>query len=98
MAMTPQQMLRAMVALERAPAKQPGATVEVIGYDDEAALNLMALRLADQVRLGYRPLESHGHQELYAFMHQDPKHPGPVLLVPVLAGAKVRRAEDKWLW
>lgn len=95
--MTPQQMLRAMMALEQAHAKQPGATVEVIGYDDEAALNLMALRLVEQVRRDFHPMSSQGNQELYAFMHQDPNRPGPVLLVSVLAGGKVTRAEDRWL-
>ena len=36
---TPQAVLRALVAQNQARRIQPGATVEVIGYDEEAALS-----------------------------------------------------------
>ncbi len=86
-----------MVAHDQAQRKQPGATVEVIGYDDEAALRLLAMTIRDQVRLEFRAMDEQGQKELYAFMHQDPSRPSPVLFVPMLAGGKVTKADDKWL-
>jgi hypothetical protein len=90
-------MLRAMVAKHQAQSNQPGATVEVIGYDDDAALRLMALKVAEKTRLEFRNTDKLQARELYEFMHQDPSHPSPVLFVPMLAGGKATRAEDKWL-
>jgi len=42
-------------------------------------------------------MDKHSQRELYAFMHQDPSHPAPVLFVPKLAGGKVSTTDDKWL-
>lgn len=94
--LSPQAMLKAMVALDRASRNQSGATVEVIGYDDKAILRLLSLRIQGQVRLEFHPMDKRGHQELYALMHQDPSRPGPPLFVPVMAGGKVSRSDDKW--
>lgn len=74
----------------------PGATVEVIGHDDAAALKLLSLRIRDQVRLEFHPMDTQGQRELYAFMHQDPSHPASVLLIPPLAGAPVASPGDAW--
>jgi len=95
--LTPQEILWAMVAQGQAQKNQPGATVEVIGYDDEAMLRLLALTVAGKVRLEFRNTDKLQHQELYEFMQQDPSHPSPVLILPTLAGGPVARAEDKWL-
>lgn len=95
--LTPQQMIRAMVAQDQARRKRPGATVEVIGYDDEAALKRLSMKVKEKVRLEFRNTDTLHARELYAFMHQDPSHPNPVLISPVLAGGPVARAEDKWL-
>ena len=97
MPLSPQEMLRSMVARDQARRSQPGATVEVIGYDEEAALKLLAITIRDQVRLEFRTMDKEGEKELYAFLHQDPNRPGPAPMVPMLAGAKVFRPEDKWL-
>ena len=86
-----------MVALDQARRSQLGAMVEVIDYDDEAALRLLAMTIRDQVRLEFRAMDEQGQKELYAFMHQDPNRPSPAPMVPMLAGGKVFRAEDKWL-
>ncbi|HEY3270554.1 MAG TPA: hypothetical protein VGJ89_05005 [Geothrix sp.] len=48
--LSPQAMLRAMLAQEQASRTQAGATVEVIGYEDEAALKLLALDVAEHTR------------------------------------------------
>jgi hypothetical protein len=95
--MTPQAMLRAMVALDRAQRDQPGAVVEVIGYDEEAILNLMALTIAERVRKEFNSMDKQGHQDLYSFMHQDPNRPCAAPATPMLAGGKISRPEDKWL-
>ena len=95
--LTPQEMIRAMVAKDQTQRREPGATVEVIGYDDEAALRLLALHVANKSRLEFRSTDKLQHRELYDFMHQDPSRPSPVLFVPMLAGGKVTRADDKWL-
>ncbi len=86
-----------MVALDQAQRNQPGTTVEVIGYDDEAVLKLMALRAIKQVGLEFKVMDTLPEQELYAFMHQDPSRPSPVLILPRLAGVPVARADDPWL-
>ena len=86
-----------MVAKHLGQSNQPGATVEVIGYDDDAALKLLAWHVADKTRLEFRNTDKLQHRELYEFMHQDPSHPSPVLFVPMLAGGKAARVEDKWL-
>jgi hypothetical protein len=94
---TPLEMIQAMVAQEAVQRRQPGTTVEVIGYDDEAILNLLSQNVAQKVRLEFRNTDKMQHQELYEFMRQDPSHPGPVLILPALAGGPVARAADKWL-
>ena len=86
-----------MVAQDQARRKQPGATVEVIGYDDEAALKLLSIRAAERARLEFHTMDKRGHQELYAFMHQDPCHPGPVLFVPRLPNGPSSTTEARWL-
>ena len=86
-----------MVVEDQARKHQPGATVEVIGSDDDAALRLIALKVAEKTRLEFRHIDNLQHRELYEFMHQDPSHPSPVLFVPMLAGGKETRAEDRWL-
>jgi hypothetical protein len=93
----PREMLRAMVARDRMRQGMPGATVEIIGYDSEVALRLLSLRLAEQVRMEFRSTDKRQHQELYEFMHQDPGSPSPVMFVPMLAGGKAARADEKWL-
>jgi hypothetical protein len=90
-------MVQAMVAQDQAQRKQPGATVEVIGYDDEAVLNLLSLNVAQKVRLEFRNTDKLQHRELYEFMRRDPNHPGPVPILPVLAGGPVASTDDKWL-
>jgi len=95
--LSPQDMIRAMVAQDQAHQREPGATVEVIGYDDEAALKLLSVNVAETVRLTFRNTDKLHHQELYAFMHQDPSYLSPVFLMPMLAGAKAKTIDDKWL-
>lgn len=95
--LSPQALLRAMVAQERASRAQAGATVEVIGYEDEAVLRLLSIDVAEHTRLNFHIMDKHGQRELYAFMHQDPSHPAPVLFVPRLTGGKVSTPDDKWL-
>ena len=95
--LTPQEMIRAMVKQEQTPKNQPGATVEVIGYDEEVAIKLLTWKAAEKVRLEFRPIDSRGNQELYTFMHQDQKSSSPVLIIPALAGGPASRADDKWL-
>jgi hypothetical protein len=95
--LSPQAMLRGMLAQERASRAQAGATVEVIGYEDEAVLKLLAIEAAENTRLNFHIMDKHSQRELYAFMHQDPSHPAPVLFVPKLAGGKVSTTDDKWL-
>lgn len=80
--LTPQEMLRAMVIQDQARRTQPGATVEVIGYDDEAALKLLSLTVAKKVRLEFKNTDKLQHRELYAFMQQDPSRPSPILFIP----------------
>jgi hypothetical protein len=94
---TPLEMVQAMVAQDQAQRRQPGATVEVIGYDDEAVLKLLALNVANKTRLAFRNTDKLQHRELYEFMQLDPSHPNPVLILPNLAGGPVARAEDKYL-
>ena len=94
---TPLEMVQAMVAQDQAQRKQPGATVEVIGYDDEAVLKMLAFTVVKKVRLEFKPTDTLQHQELRAFMQQDPSHPSPVLILPVPAGGPVARTDDKWL-
>ncbi len=93
---TPLEMVQAMLAQEAAQG-QPGATVEVLGYDDETVLNLLSLNVAQKVRLEFRNTDKLQHRELYEFMRQDPSHPSPVLVLPALAGGSVAGADDKWL-
>ena len=94
---TPLEMVQAMVAEEAAQRRQPGATVEVLGYDDEAILNLLSMDVAQKVRLEFRNTDKRQHRELYEFMRQDPSHPGPVLILPVLAGGPRARTDGQWL-
>ena len=94
---TPQEMVQSMVAQDQARRKEPGATVEVIGYDDEAALELLALKVANTTRLEFRITDKLQHQELREFMQQDPRHPSPVLIIPLLAGGSRVRTDDQWL-
>src|SRR5664279_2050184 len=95
--LSPQAMLRAMLAQERASRDQTGATVEVIGYEEGAVLKLLSIDAAEHTRLNFHIMDKHSQRELYAFMQQDPSHPAPVLFVPRLAGGKVPTADDKWL-
>lgn len=94
---TPLEMVQALMAQEAAQRGQPGATVEVIGYDDETVLNQLSLDVAQKVRLEFRNTDKLQHRELYEFMHQDPSHPSPVLIFPALAGGPAARADDRWL-
>jgi hypothetical protein len=94
---TPLEMVQAMLAQEAAQGRPPGATVEVIGYDDETVLNLLSLDVAQKVRLEFRNTDKLQHRELYEFMRQDPSHPSPVLIFPALAGGPAARADDRWL-
>ena len=86
-----------MVTQDQAQRKEPGATVEVIGYDDESVLKMLAFTVVKRVRLEFKPTDTLQHQELRALMQQDPSHPSPVLILPRLAGGPVARAEDRWL-
>lgn len=95
--LSPQNLLRAMLAQERASRNQAGATVEVIGYEEGTALKLLSFEAAENARLNFHIMDKRSQLELYAFMHQDPGHPTPVLSVPRLAGGKSSTAEDKWL-
>jgi hypothetical protein len=95
--LSPQAMLRAMVAQDRASRIQAGATVEVVGYEDEAALKLLSIDAAEHTRLNFHIMDKQSHRELYAFMHQDPSHPAPVLFVPKVAGAPSTKADAEWL-
>ena len=95
--MTPQATFKALLAQERAARKQAGATVEVIGYEDTTVLKLLSLQTAERVRLGFDRLDSRGNHELRAFMEQDPSHPSPVLVVPMLAGAPTTNPDAKWI-
>jgi hypothetical protein len=90
-------MIRVLMAQEQAQRTQPGATVEVVGYDDDTTLKLLALRVSDKTRLEFRNIDKLQHRELYEFMHQDPNRPSPVLIMPVSAGRPGDRAGDKWL-
>ena len=96
-ALSPQAMLRALVAQERASRTQAGATVEVIGYEDEAVLKLLTLDAAEHIRLNFHIMDKQSQRELYAFMQQDPSHPAPVLLIPMAAGAPSAQADANWL-
>jgi hypothetical protein len=90
--LSPQDMLRAMLAQERVSRDQAGATVEVIGYEEGTALKLLSLEAAENTRLNFHIMDKQSQRELYAFMNQDPGHPTPVLSVPRLAGGKSSRA------
>jgi hypothetical protein len=90
-------MIRVMVAQDQAQRNQPGATVEVIGYDDEATLKRLALDVVDKTRLEFKKTDKLQHRELYEFMRQDPSHPSPVMIMPVLAGGPPTSQENKWL-
>lgn len=70
-----------LVDQELARRNEPGATLEVIGYDDAAALKLLSSKVALKVRLAFKATDTHQHRELYAFMRQDPSHPKPVLFI-----------------
>lgn len=96
-ALSPQAMLRAMLAQERANRAQAGATVEVIGYEDEAVLKLLSIDAAEHTRLNFHVMETQGERELYAIMHQDPSLPTPVLFIPTLAGGPSTRTNAEWL-
>jgi hypothetical protein len=86
-----------MLAQDQAQRNPAGATVEVIGYDDEAVLKLLSLRAIKQVGLEFTVMDTLAQRGLYAFMHQDPSHPSPGPIIPALAGGPVTRAEDKYL-
>jgi hypothetical protein len=88
---SPLDQVKAMVARDPELANLPGATVEVIGHDDASALKLLSMRIRDQVRLEFHPMDTLGEHELYQFMHQDPGHPGPVLFLPPVPGAVERQ-------
>lgn len=92
----PREVLNAMVAQDQAQRKNPGAVVEVIGTDEVTSLRLLSLRLSGQVRREFHPMDTWGQRELYAFMHQDPSHPAPVLIIPPLAGAPSVSPADAW--
>ncbi len=94
---SPQAMLRAMLAQERASRAQAGATVEVIGYEDEAALKLLSIDAAAHTRLNFHIMDKQSQRELYAFMHQDPSHPVPVMFIPKVAGGPSAKANADWL-
>jgi hypothetical protein len=82
----PQELIRTMLAAERTRRGLPGATVEVIGYDEEATLKLLSLKVAAMVQFEFRPMDKLQHQELRALMQQDPSKPVHVLFVPRLPG------------
>jgi len=92
----PQAMLRVMVAQERASRAQAGATVEVIGYEEEAVLKLLAIHVAEQTRLNFRAMDKQSQRELYALMHQDPSRPAPVLFIPKAIGGPSSKADAEW--
>jgi hypothetical protein len=94
---SPQELIRVMVAQDQAQRKQPGALVEVIGYDDEAVLKLLLLKMSQKASLEFRNTDKLQAQELRAFMQQDPSHPSPALILPVMPGGPVARTDDKWL-
>jgi hypothetical protein len=95
--LSPQAMLRAMLVQERANRNQAGATVEVIGYEDEAVLKLLAIHVAEHTRLNFHTMDKQSQRELYAFMHQDPSRPAPVLFVPKVAGGPSAKTNSEWL-
>ena len=95
--LSPQAMLRAKLAQERASRVQAGATVEVIGYEEEPALKLFALEATEHTRTNFHIMDKHGQRELYAFMHQDPSHPVPVMFIPKVAGGPSAEANADWL-
>lgn len=84
--LSPQAMLRAMLIRERMQREMPGATVEVIGTDELAALKLLCLTVSERVRVEFHPIDSQGHRDLYFFMRQDPSKPMPSQFVPRLPG------------
>ena len=71
-----------LVDQELARRNEPGATVEVIGTNEEAALKLLSATVAEKVRLAFKVTDKLQHRELYAFMQQDPSHPKPVMFIP----------------
>jgi hypothetical protein len=79
---TPQETMRMLVDQELARRNEPGATVEVIGTNEETALKLLSVKVRDQARLAFRVTDKLQHRELYAFMQQDPSHPKPVMFIP----------------
>jgi hypothetical protein len=95
--LSPQAMLRAMLAQERTNLAQAGATVEVIGYEDEAAMKLLSIHAVEQVRLNFHIMDKQSQRELYALMHQDPSHPALVLFVLKVAGGPSAKADAEWL-
>lgn len=92
-----QAMLRVMLAQEGASRVPSGATVEVIGYEEEAVLKVLSLGASEHTRLNFHIMSLRGQQELYALMHQDPGHSTPVLFVPILAGRPSPRPRDQWI-
>ena len=90
------EQLREMLPQDSAQRTTPGATVEVIGTDETAALKLLSFRVLEQVRREFHPMDTHGQRELYAFMHQDPSHPAPTFFIPPMAGAPITASSDAW--
>lgn len=90
------EQLKTMLPQDPARRTTPGATVEVIGTDETTALRLLSLRVLEQVRHEFHPMDTQGQHELYVFMHQDPSHPAPVLFIPPLAGAPIASPGDAW--
>ncbi|MCE1204739.1 MAG: hypothetical protein LWW79_09055 [Holophagaceae bacterium] len=86
-----------MVTQERTSRAQAGATVEVIGYEDEAVLKLLAIQVAEHTRLNFRTMDKQSQRELYALLHQDPSHPAPVLFIPKAIGGPTTKADAEWL-
>ncbi len=86
-----------MLAQERASRAQAGATVEVIGYEDEVVLKLLSIDVAEHTRRNFHVMDKQSQRELYAFMHQDPGHPTPVLFVPRLASGSYAKPNAEWL-
>ena len=84
--LSPREMIRAMVALEQTQRNIASATVEVIGYDDQAVLKLISLSVAQKARLEFHPMNKLQQVELYHFMHQNVSNPTPFLFVPKLPG------------
>jgi hypothetical protein len=95
--LSPQAMLRAMLAQERASRTQAGATVEVIGYEEEPALKLLSFDAAEHTRLNFHIMDTQAQRELYGFMHQDPSHPAPVMFIPKVAGGLPAKTNAEWL-